>query len=750
MLDRDQALAFIEALTGSHTTICVFQLADDVSTCPSCRAWGLKTTTCACGNTFVARAQRELSRVLIGRFDELQPALDKLNTIGAAIWLQINEGRRGAPNVTGIRACFVDDDGKSLLAPIWRLPPGIIVSSSSDKRKQHAYWPTVPGQPLERFVTTQKRLIAALKTDKSIHNLDRVMRLPGSCNWKYGEPQPCRLLHADRSRLFTFDELIAAHPVDELEEPTAGSLTVESSAPEARAVASRIGHWLTARDIRFETVTPISFRLRCPFNATHGNKLMIRIQSRGGIWAGCWHDSCGGNRNRWPAVKDAIGGWQDGQTSFSRGDDVELARRLIVDLGASSEQGLVGDRDQLWRYESDGLWHALPAAQQEQLIASYAGAQLGEKRRVCVHASTLKGAVQCARSLAAAPGFFDDVGAGIAFANGFLAVTPAGPALVPHAPEHRQTVGLPFNYDEHAKPVRWLQYLAEVFAPDLDAEDKIKLVQEFLGACLVGIATRYQKCLLLIGEGSNGKSVLTSVAHALFPATVRASIKPQDFGLEYYRATLAGVRINVVSETPEADILSSDAFNAIVTGDAIMARWPYGHPFNVSCVAGHIFSANRLPGTSNYTEGFFRRFILLGFNRRFGAAERDTELATRIAASELPAIAGWAVLGAARLQAQGAYTEPASEQTAKAQWRQEVDPVAAFVNDACAADSNGTQSTPLYEAFRAWSHAKGYRLLSHATFVRRLRGLGHTSEHRRTGEWYLLHCAYSANSSYLQ
>lgn len=714
---------FTLAVTGSVDTVLCFQLADDTG-----------------------RHRKELARKYTGTVRGMAQALEQWNNAGCAVWVQINAGHRGVRNVTGIRAYFIDDDGKGSFPPVPRLPPSIIVQSSGGERNRHYYWLAKPNEPLERFTPTQKQLIATYDTDKSIHNLDRVMRLPGTWNWGGGKPgrshlpEPVRLLHVDASRqAYSADEIRAAHPLaPAVAESLAAEAQPEIHTEQSLASAGRLAQWLMDQSVEHVRVSPISFKIRCCWNRDHGVTTMVRVQPRGGYWAGCFHDSCDANRNRWSEIKDKIGGWH-GAESFARGDDVELGHRLLADLGSGSDADVVYDRGKLWIYRSTGLWEGFTDDTLRKLAMGYAGAKVGEKGRLKLSAHGLDGAIRCARSLSEQQGFFDNVAPGANFSNGFLAITPTGTALIPHAAEHRQTVGLPFPYGTHAAAPRWLRFLDECFEGDADATAKITLLQEFLGACLVGSASRFQKALMLVGEGENGKSVFTNVAFSLFPPNARSAVKPQDFGSEYMRATLLNARINVVSETPDAEILSSDSFKAIVTGDTIMARAPYGAPFVFNPTAGHLFAANRLPGTGDHSKGFWRRFMVVEWNRTFPPEKREAGLSDWLIANELPGIAAWAGAGAAALLAKQIYNVPDSSVVALEGWKKESNPVALFVADCCTIDNTlmyGCRANEAFTAYRTWAAANGHKPMSNTSFGRRLRGLGIMSTRRTDGVFY--------------
>lgn len=125
------------------------------------------------------------AKPLSGCFESQKQELRRLNDQGYGVFVQINasDGKGiAAANIRGATCFFVDFDGTpfeniSRLA----LTPHIVVETSPGKR--HYYW-RVDDIPLDRFSLIQRRLIALLGSDKSVHDLPRVMRLPGFLHQK--------------------------------------------------------------------------------------------------------------------------------------------------------------------------------------------------------------------------------------------------------------------------------------------------------------------------------------------------------------------------------------------------------------------------------------------------------------------------------------------------------------------------------------------------------------------------------------
>lgn len=697
-----------------------------------------------------------LARKFEGPIEAHAAVLGRFNTpqLGAGVFVQINAGKRGAQNVTGIRAIFVDHDDPTKTLDLSACPPSISVQSSPGKF-QH-YWLLEGEATVADFRRAQRHLAAALGTDKSIHNADRVMRLPGTLHLKFPDkPFRVKLIQCEPDRRYAIGAVLDAFPVPvgyvdpqpADNEPRSGSDLTEAAQGSLRRVVA----WLNRRKVGYtiKATEPNKIILdRCVFNPEHrgDNGMAIKVAPAGGIWAGCWHNSCGGNVQRWLEVKRTIGGWSGRTAGFSLGDHTEMAQRALGDLRTDSPEGCTFFGNALFRYTADTfVWETVSEDEQDRLILSYSGLPKGLTGAMRIKWTDVTGTRRALGRLAAQPKFFDSAPRGIMFSNGFLRVTEDGLQLEPPSPNHRQRERLPFAWDPAAPAERWAAFLREIFAPDEDAEQKILLLQEFAGACLAGLAPRFQKALLLLGEGSNGKSVFLKCIKALFPPNYMSAVRPQDFGNEYYRAMLNGIRVNIVTELPEADILDSEAFKGIVDGSDVTGRVIRQEPFRFCSEAGQLFSANRLPGTVDFSHGFWRRFLILSFNRQFSDAEANTRLPDELVECELPGICVWALRGAARLLQNDEYSIPQSTREALDRWRQGADVVAEFMDNCTeptTAAAGAIQARDLYSVFRSWLQENGHRVMSSTTFGRRLRALK-VSPHKSNGlHFYALRVTY--------
>lgn len=145
--------------------------------------------------------------------------IEDLNRQGMGIYMCINEtdgiGRK-KDNVKCIRAVFADFDGAPL-ARVWDFNPSLVVESSSGK--YHAYWMT-HHIPLEAFKAIQQGIAHKFNSDPKVHDLPRVLRVPGFYHMK-ADPYMVRIIHKCdiKYAFWELQEMFPPAPVEQWSAP---------------------------------------------------------------------------------------------------------------------------------------------------------------------------------------------------------------------------------------------------------------------------------------------------------------------------------------------------------------------------------------------------------------------------------------------------------------------------------------------------------------------------------------------------
>ena len=226
------------------------------------------------------RKSKALARVLHGTLDGCFAELTRLNNLGAGIFITISETNflgRSTKNIVRPRALFYDADGDeqvthatTVIEAHDAIPSMTVISGGG----RHGYY-ICDDIPLDQFSALQKSLAAKLGTDPAVHDLPRVMRLPGMLHLKDpNTPRLVKLLQTNCAvKIWKLSDLIDKLGLSQ--QPRIG-LTVEghptdtrSRPPTLSSTSTPIRVWARASIIQ----QPILKKSALPHSPSHHQQL---------------------------------------------------------------------------------------------------------------------------------------------------------------------------------------------------------------------------------------------------------------------------------------------------------------------------------------------------------------------------------------------------------------------------------------------------------------------------------------------
>lgn len=261
--------------------------------------------------------------------------------------------------------------------------------------------------------------------------------------------------------------------------------------------------------------------------------------------------------------------------------------------------------------------------------------------------------------------------------NGTLRIDDNGCSLFPFSSDDFMRYQLPVVYDENAQCPIFRRFLDRML-PEKESQD---FLAEYIGYALTN-NLKLEQCLMLIGSGANGKSVVFDVVNAMFgDENITHYTLAQLCDMSgYYRAMISGKLLNYSSElgTNMTDI---DMFKKLVSGEPIDARNPYGRPFTVKHYGKFMFNTNSLPSSVEMSDAYFRRMNFMLFDVTIPKSEQDPDLAKKIIATEIDGVLQWVLTGLKRLLANRKFTRSPKMEMTKDRIRRELDNVATFMDE---------------------------------------------------------------------
>ncbi len=293
--------------------------------------------------------------------------------------------------------------------------------------------------------------------------------------------------------------------------------------------------------------------------------------------------------------------------------------------------------------------------------------------------------------------------------------------LLAHDPKYLSTIQIPVAWDKDAKSDK-----LEAFFKTVLPVDAISLVEEYAGYMMIP-DTSMTKCLVLVGEGGNGKSTFLELLEYLIGERNISYYSLHNLTEERFAAAgLIGKLANFYDELEAKALENTGVFKQIVGGNPIKAEEKGKAPFSFRPFCRMIFATNQMPRATDRSQAYFDRFLFVEFTRRIRDTGGEVKHYSATLAAEpglLPALLVHAVGGLRRLLDRSRFTIPSSSKDALEEYRRDCNSAYDFLRECCREDSSGWIAGPtFYDRYKVWSEEGGRKSMSHREFNKTIRG----------------------------
>lgn len=312
--------------------------------------------------------------------------------------------------------------------------------------------------------------------------------------------------------------------------------------------------------------------------------------------------------------------------------------------------------------------------------------------------------------------------------------------LRPHDPADMISMIGNTNFDPQAKCPTWLRFQDEINTGD---QELTEFKQRLFGYALTG-DTREQVFSIHYGTGANGKSTEMDILLEVlgdygkvtnfdtFASKERTSSHSEDI------ARLRGARVVSAMEGEQGKRLNDSLIKQLTGGDAVSARFLYGHSFTYKPNYKIFLATNHKPRVKDTSHGFWRRVNLIPYDRVFKDEEKDNTLKEKLR-EELEGILTWLVVGCMMWQADG-LKAPKRIKDATESYKEDSDLIGEFVNNCCFVDlGNDTirvKVGQLYLSYKEYSSQMGVTAFGKQSFNSYIESRGFEKRKSTGGDLY--------------
>ena len=189
------------------------------------------------------------------------------------------------------------------------------------------------------------------------------------------------------------------------------------------------------------------------------------------------------------------------------------------------------------------------------------------------------------------------------------------------SPEYLTLSKFPIVYNPDAECPRIERFLGEV----VQDTHKLREVLKFIGYILLK-SCKYEKMEMLLGGGSNGKSVFIKMLEAFVGRENVSNVSLQEMEDDRFaRARLFGKTLNCYADNKSQKLKETGNLKTVISGDTIEAQEKFKPRFSFRPRAKIVVSTNNPPETDDKTHAYYRRIMTVNFERTFVATTDETD-----------------------------------------------------------------------------------------------------------------------------
>jgi P4 family phage/plasmid primase-like protien len=304
------------------------------------------------------------------------------------------------------------------------------------------------------------------------------------------------------------------------------------------------------------------------------------------------------------------------------------------------------------------------------------------------------------------------------------------PKLLGFDPRWFGTSILPFSYDAKATCPHFKAFLYQVLEcnrrgrPRQAGDRRLQVLQNWFGYTLLSDG-RFQKFLLMAGEGSNGKGVIQNLWAKMLGLENVSHVSLDQLSGQFALQPLLGKLANICGDLSEIDAVAEGILKRLTGQDNLTVNRKNLPMVTMAPAVKLIFATNALPRFSDRSLGVWRRLMAMPFRVVIPPDQQNETLAQGLEA-ELPGILNWALAGLRRLLRQEDFTHCALCAEMAARHRFDCDPVTQFIDECVQVPTPNSnqfrriEKDRLYAEYADWCSKSGFKPLSKNRFNRQI------------------------------
>ena len=254
---------------------------------------------------------------------------------------------------------------------------------------------------------------------------------------------------------------------------------------------------------------------------------------------------------------------------------------------------------------------------------------------------------------------------------------------------------------------------------------------EFLGQALYRKVNILQKCLIIKGDKSNGKSKFLEILIKFFGTDNISTLDLKRFEQRFDLSAIVGKMVNIGDDISGQYIAENSNIKKIITSEMLPIERKGQDLFDYKPRITCIFSCNNMPRFDDTTKAVKRRLCILPFEKTYSQelGNTDPKIVEKLTTPEnLSELFGWSIWGLDRILRNKGLTNSQKIINLIDDFDKENDPIRAFIEEVAGESEmelkayfNQKETAMVQVDYQIWCKNNGYKEMNNVNFGKQLK-----------------------------
>ena len=233
-----------------------------------------------------------------------------------------------------------------------------------------------------------------------------------------------------------------------------------------------------------------------------------------------------------------------------------------------------------------------------------------------------------------------------------------------------------------------------------------------------------RKAFILTGDKHNGKSTYLDMIAQLLGNENTTALDLKELGDRFKTAELFGKLANIGDDIGDEFIANPAIFKKVVSGDRVNAERKGQDPFDFTCYAKQLFSANSIPRIKDKSGAVIDRLIIVPFDASFSKNDADYDPYIKYKLRDevvMEYLINLGIAGLKRILENQGFTQSSKVAENLKEYEENNNPILLFFQEQTESEIIGRPTKHVYQNYAAFCLSNSFQQLSNIEFSKQVK-----------------------------